>query len=593
MDVDHYISLQNLDPTQRQRQAKQGLRLAILLNQYLSQNRVSSPKHFKLLRYFSIVSLVAFVVATISLAFFYRQREIRHLVDFTEEKNVALAQVFANTLWPTYGPFLSSSQPLSNEELIADRQTQRLHDDILTQFNGLSVAKVKVFDLQGRTVFSTDSSQIGTDQSQSSGFLSAKSGQVVSQLDHQATFEALQQTLRDRHLLSSYLPIYGDDSDIVGVFELYTDVTPLLQRIQYTQRDILVGSLVLLTILYSCLFLFVRRAEKVLKKQYRQLQMSEGRYRQQASELEQALHDLRRTQAQMIQHEKMAGLGQMVAGIAHEINNPICFIYGNLIHAKTYCQDLLELFQLYQRTRNFNAAAIKSKEDEIDIDFLVEDFPKLLTSMELGTERIKQIVTSLRSFSRLGEACVKTVDIHEGIESTLVILQHRLKATPERPEITLIRNYDDQLPPVTCFPNQLNQVFMNLLNNAIDALDDHWQAHQEQLTIEPKTPDYSPTITIGTAATPDRVTITITDNGPGIPQTGITKIFEPFFTTKQSGKGTGLGLSISYQIIVDAHKGHLRCDSTPGKGTRFLIDIPIQDALKPAPPHTPQPTIHA
>ena len=568
-------SVQPLNTTPMHQHEKQKLRLAILFNLLLQRNHVAPVKQFKLLRYFSAVSLSAFVVATGLLAVFYRQQAIRDLVNLTEEHNVALTQVFSNTLWQEYGPFLSSTQALSDEALVADPRTNQLYEEVLAQVQGLSVAKIKVFDLEGRTVFSTDLSQIGADKSQSAGFLAAKSAQVVSQLGHRETFKALRNTLEDRHLLSSYIPIYerGSNEEVVGVFELYTDVTPLLQQITQTQRNIILGSLLILSIVYGILFLFMRRADRLLKQQYQQLKSSEKRYRQQAGELEQTLDELRKTQTQMIQSEKMSGLGQMVAGVAHEINNPISFIHGNLEHTKTYCQELMELCQLYQLHAINPHPEIQEKLEAIDLDFLIEDFPKLLGSMKLGTERIKQIVTSLRTFSRLGEATLKTVDIHEGLESTLVLLQHRLKANANHPEIKVNRDYGE-LPSLPCFANQLNQVFLNLLSNAIDALEESYalQLNKQPAHIEPKA--YSPTITINSKSTEKGVCISIIDNGLGIPEARLTKVFEPFFTTKQVGKGTGLGLSISYQIIVETHHGKLWCDSKLGQGTKFVVEIP-------------------
>ena len=587
-NINKQMAMQKLASIQKQRQVIHKVRAAILHNQFWPWKSPSFLKDFKLLQYFSIVSLGAFLLATCLLASFYYQREVHSLVVLTEENNVALTQVFYNTLWQKYNVFLSSTQKLSSEERKVDPRLYQLHADVLAQFEGLSIAKVKIFDLQGHTIFSTNLSQIGEDKRQSSGFLLARSGQIVSQLEHRDTFEAFKSTLKDRDLLSSYLPIRssGAHGDVVGVFELYTDVTPLLQRVESTQRSILLGSLLILAVLYGILFLFVRQADRLMKGQYQQLQDSENRYRQQAAELEQALAELQQTQAQIIQTEKMAGLGQMVAGIAHEINNPVSFIHGNLIHAKNYCQDLLELCQLYQFHYVEPDLAIQAKLAAIDIDFLVEDFPKLLNSMELGTERVKQIVTSLRTFSRLGEASLKAVDIHEGIESTLIILQHRLRMAPHCPVIELARKYGN-LPPITCFPNLLNQVFMNLLNNAIDALEEGCEIYYggQQFGIHQQ--QYCPKITIRTELVADTVIISIMDNGPGIPQAKLSRVFEPFFTTKQIGKGTGLGLSISYQIVVDTHKGNLSCHSIPGQGTQFTIEIPVQGTSRQLPVQSP------
>ncbi|MEO1403325.1 MAG: ATP-binding protein [Cyanobacteria bacterium J06635_1] len=545
---------------------------------FQSTDRESSSSKFSLIKRFSLISLSGFSIATSLLAVFYRQRAMHDLVVVTEENNAALAQTLANTLWDDYGAFLSNTDSISDEGLRSQPLTEQLHRDVLNQLEGLPVAKVKFFDLQGRTVFSTDLSQIGADKSQSEGFLSAKSGTAISQLGHRNTFKALRGNLKDRHLLSSYIPITANStsSKIVGVVELYTDVTPLLQRIGQTQRGVVLGSILILLLLYGVLILFVKKADRLLKTQYWQLQQSETRYRHQAEQLAQTLNELKQTQAHMIHSEKMSGLGQLVAGVAHEINNPISFIYGNIEPAKIYFHDLLGLVQLYQTRYTDAPPDIQAEVDAIELDFLSEDLPKLLDSIKIGADRVKQIVTSLRTFSRKDEADLKPVNLHDGIESTLIILQHRLKADADQTAIDIIRAYGD-LPLVTCFANQLNQVFMNLLVNAIDAL-------RELENQSESTPDWLPQITIRTALDTQSITgktlarIEVSDNGPGIPKEILDQLFNPFFTTKDVGKGTGLGLSISHQIIVDIHQGQLSCQSTSGEGTTFIIEIPLSPA---------------
>lgn len=287
----------------------------------------------------------------------------------------------------------------------------------------------------------------------------------------------------------------------------------------------------------------------------------------QAQQLQQTLDELRQTQTQLIQTEKMSSLGQLVAGVAHEINNPVNFIYGNLTYADKYAQDLFHLLNLYQKHYPQPVAEIVEESEAIDLNFVAADLPKMLSSMKMGADRIRQMVLSLRNFSRLDEAEMKPVDIHEGIDSTLLLLQHRLKAAVGQAQIEVVKIYGD-LPHVDCYAGQLNQVFMNIITNAIDALQ-----------IAAST---SPTkrITIQTSrlerpeSDQPSILIQIKDNGTGIPEAVKARIFDPFFTTKPVGQGTGLGLSISYQI-VKKHKGELSCQSELGKGTEFWIEIPV------------------
>ncbi|MBD2457816.1 hypothetical protein H6G80_27585 [Nostoc sp. FACHB-87] len=284
-------------------------------------------------------------------------------------------------------------------------------------------------------------------------------------------------------------------------------------------------------------------------------------------ELSLALTQLQESQLQLIQTEKMSSLGQLVAGVAHEINNPINFIYGNLQYLEEHSHNLLKVVQLYQNS----GAQIPKQNPEIDLAFLQEDLPKIMESMKIGTSRIMEIVLSLRNFSRVDQAEYSLVDIHDGIDSTLLILQHRLKASSERPAINIVKDYQ-QLPLVECYAGQLNQMFMNILANAIDAIEELNLQQTEQSFAERF---YQ--ITIRTSViNSEWVQIAIADNGTGIPDNVLKQIFEPFFTTKPVSKGTGLGMSISHQIVTEKHHGKLECFSTPGKGTEFVIQIPIQ-----------------
>lgn len=319
-----------------------------------------------------------------------------------------------------------------------------------------------------------------------------------------------------------------------------------------------------------------QKAEEELKRHREHLkELVEER----TAELVAANERIKQAQVQLVQTEKMSSLGRLVAGIAHEINNPVNFIYGNLIYINEYTQGLLKILSLYQECVSEPPAKIREQIEEIDLGFLVEDLPKTISSLQMGAERIRQIVLSLRTFSRLDEAEVKKVDLHEGIESTLLILEYRLKAHANTPGIQILRKYGD-LPLVDCYAGQINQVFMNILSNAIDSLESRWEnealaSHNGDRTPAEVRANPS-TITIYTEVIdPNWVAIRIADNGPGMSETVRNQLFDPFFTTKAIGKGTGLGLSISYQIIVEKHKGTLECISEPGKGAEFVIKIPV------------------
>ena len=272
----------------------------------------------------------------------------------------------------------------------------------------------------------------------------------------------------------------------------------------------------------------------------------------------------------------MSSLGQLVAGVAHEINNPVNFIYGNIAPARDYVNSLLELADSYQENYPNPLPKVKQTLENIDLDFIKQDLPKILVSMKIGANRIRDIVKSLRLFSRLDEAEIKLADIHEGIDSTLMILQNRLKSKPNFSGIQVIKKYGD-LPKIECYPGQLNQVFMNIIANAIDAFEEEDEDEEEnKMLLLPVGEDKISSIEISTKMLDSAwVEIRIANNGPEIIESAIEQLFDPFFTTKSVGKGTGLGLSISYQIITERHQGQLLCISTPGKSTEFIIKIPI------------------
>lgn len=343
---------------------------------------------------------------------------------------------------------------------------------------------------------------------------------------------------------------------------------------------VLVGNRDLLPLLTGIIFLssafFIFLSISIYHQTLDQILSIKDEHKTAQEKAEINLYQVQRSQMQSVHKEKMSSLGQLVAGVAHEINNPVNFIYGNLSYASEYIQDLFRLLATYSSSYPQPSSQVAEVIEEIDLEFLKLDLPRLLGSMQIGSERIREIVSSLRNFSRLDEAECKFASLHEGIDNTLLLLRSRLKTELNYPSIEVVKDYSN-LPLIKCFPGEINQVFMNLLSNAIDTLEErNRDLTTGELTINPSK------IWIKTVALEeDWIRISIKDNGMGMGEEVSNHIFDPFYTTKPVGKGTGLGLSISHQIIVEKHGGRLRFFSTPGKGTEFIVELPVQKASTP------------
>ncbi|NES69284.1 MAG: GAF domain-containing sensor histidine kinase, partial [Okeania sp. SIO2D1] len=370
-------------------------------------------------------------------------------------------------------------------------------------------------------------------------------------------------TLRDRYVMTHQplsvlcMPI-SQQGKRVGILYLENNLTTDV----FTQEQVEVLNLIMsqaaISVENARLY---QKAENYSQTLEIEVERKTKALNQKAKDLEQTLKTLQQTQAQLIHTEKMSSIGQMVAGIAHEINNPIGFIQGNITHIENYFEDFISLLTLYQGEYPQPSLAIQEQWEEIELDFLLEDVTKILKSMKVGCDRIKQIVLSLRDFSRLDESPIKAVDLHTGIESTLLIVENRLQGYDNKPEIRVVKEYGN-LPKITCYPSQLNQVFFNIISNGIDAIRSHPQTAE------------SPEIRISTTVTDSQeLRITIANTNSVIPVDIQDRIFDPFFTTKPVGKGTGLGLFVSYSIIQQ-HGGTITVQSQPGEGTKFEIFIP-------------------
>ncbi|MEM9567490.1 MAG: sensor histidine kinase [Cyanobacteria bacterium P01_E01_bin.34] len=586
----------------------------------------SSIRPFKLVRYLSVASFGAFMLATALLGISYRQDVLRNMTVHGEEQNVTITRAFAYSIWDEFSDFLTETEDLSDEDLRNHPVTAQLLQRVKEQLIGLSVAKIKIFDLQGRTIFSTEFEHIGERKYDSEGFQAALEGDISTSFGHRDRFSSISGELENRSIISSYIPILStglprnqnqfvvSNRDIIAVFELYSDLTPLVQQTRTTQRTILLKAVIILGALYCLLLWLTSRADRTIQAQYAAIKQSATDYYNLAKEQEDTLSNLRSAQSQLIHQEKLAALGQLVAGVAHEINTPLGAIQASANNmTKALDESLTELpklsehltpnqqvgfFALLDIARHNTSFLTSSekrplrkvlmqelKEAGIEnprqvanllIDMGVHDsvtpYMSLLTSESStwllrlaynlarltasnrtilsAVERAAKVVFALKNFAHHDHTEeLQLISVVEGIETVLELYYNQLKHG-----VDVKRDYQ-ATPKVWCYPDELVQVWTNLIHNGLQAMDG------------------TGTITISVSQDRDYCRVSVTDTGQGIPAELQGKIFEPFFTTKKAGEGSGLGLHISRQVI-EKHQGIMEVDSRPGC-TTFTIGLPL------------------
>ncbi|RIX49685.1 MAG: sensor histidine kinase [Rhodocyclales bacterium GT-UBC] len=500
---------------------------------------------FRLVRHFSLTSLVLFAAIGSLLGLYYREMALSRMIRQQENNNVNLTRVFANTLWQRhFVDLLEEAGHTSSSNLKTLSRIPEIHRDVLALMRGSSTYKIKVYDLQGRTLYSSELAQIGEDKSQNPGFLGARDGQTRTELVHKEKFSAFEQVVENRDLIQSYIPQFANDGKrTAGVFEIYSDVTPLLAEIRDTEIRLLVMIVGAMGLLFTSLFLIVLRAERIIRRQ---------------------AEENRQSQQQLAQAEKMGSLGLLVAGVSHQLNTPIAFSHSNVSLAISAIRNL----ELPMRIASRFAGVVRklpADQHTIKLDLQksrhllsnysaqpedIEHLCLMLGDVLQGLEQMRELVDNLRDFTRLDRSKVVDTDINATLKTVIYIAR---SAIPSRVRIS---ESFGQLPHIDCNPSQLNQVFLNLITNAAQAIEDSGE------------------IRINTALQGSTIRIEVSDNGSGIPPEVLPHIFDTYFTTKPKGIGTGLGLSIARDIVRN-HGGELSVATQAGFGTTFVVTLPV------------------
>lgn len=500
--------------------------------------------HFRLVRYVTLTSLAFFLVAGGALAYFYRSLSIDNMLRLQESSNVNLTRVFANNLWTSHFlPLLQEAAATAAPDLGKNSRLQEIHRDTLELMRGSSTYKIKVYDLRGRTIYSSELQQIGEDKSDNAGFLGAAQGITKTELVHKEKFSAFENVVENRDLIQSYIPQHDPKSGtIVGVFEIYSDITPFLAAIRSTEQRLAAVVALAFSALYLGLFVIVRSAERILKTQHRERDM--------------ALQ-------QLAQSEKIASLGQLVAGVSHQLNTPLGFSVSNVTLAiaatRSFLLPLRVADRLAAQVRNtppsecvtLNTADAQAQLSDITVsDKDGEMVIEMLGDVLQGLEQMRELVENLRDFTRLDRTKVVDANLNASLRTVVYIAR---SAIPMR--VQIVEEYG-ALPAIECNPSQLNQVFLNLITNAAQAIPG------------------AGSVTIRTTQEDDRIRIAVIDTGAGIPPDVLPHIFDSYFTTKPKGEGTGLGLPIARDIVRN-HGGEIRVETAEGKGTTFTITLPL------------------